>query len=166
MSIKSLTKFPTEQNDKQRFINSGISEILDGEIDILNAIAILKHVEDVISSIKSDLQVLSILSTEIEKYGKGEKPTALGYQISIGQRRNYDYSGCGDAHYEELKKKQTEFSDTIKQREKFLQALTQKIVDAENGGFEISPPICSYTTYPVLKSVKQGIELPPDNLPF
>lgn len=167
MSIRFLGQFPTEQHEKQRFINLAITEINSGEVDPLKAIATLKHIEDVIKSIQSDPSFQSILQTEVSKYGKGEKPTALGYEISISQRRNFDYSGCGDALYEDMKNKAAQASETIKAREKFLQSLTQTIIDAENGGFEIKPPMVSYTTFPVLKAVKQGVELPKETgLPF
>lgn len=167
MSIRFLKQLPTHQDEKQRFINLAISEIIDGEVDPLTAIATLKHIEDVVAAIKSDPQVCSLISSEVDKYGKGEKATALGYEISMSQRRNFDYSKCGDYRYEELKKEELQVKEVVKQREKFLQSLTQKIVDAENGGFEISPPVCSYTTFPVLKAVKQGIELPKETgLPF
>jgi hypothetical protein len=123
--------------------------------------------EDTIERIKSDPQVKSLYETELDKYSKDEKATALGYEISLGQRRNFDYSVCGDYYLEEIKGKMKTFADQVKDREKFLQSLKQKMVDAENGGFEITPPKVTYTTYPILKEVKQSITMPEtDGMPF
>jgi hypothetical protein len=166
MSIPFLKQLPSTENEKQHFVNLAIADILDGT-DILQAFAQFKHIEDTLERIKSDPQVKALLENELEKYGKGEKATAMGYEISLGQRRTFDYSETGDYYLEEIKGKMKGFADQVKDREKFLQSLKQKIVDAENGGFEITPPKCSYTTYPILKEVKQSIVMPEsDGLAF
>lgn len=167
MSIHFLKQLPSTENEKQHFVNLAITDIIDGVVDPLQALAQIKHIEDTIDRIKNDPMVKRVIETELEKYGKGEKATALGYEISLGQKRNYDYSECGDAYLEEIKGQAKSLTDQVKGREKFLQSLNQKIVDAENGGFEITPPKVSYTTYPILKEVKQSIVMPEsDGLAF
>lgn len=165
-SFAFLKQLPTTPNEKGLFSHLAINEILEGEIDPLQALAILKHIEDTIKTIQTDKRVLDLVFSELDKYGKQEKATAYGFEISQGQRRTYDYSNCGDIHLEDLKTKEVEVKESVKQREKFLQSLKQKMFDSENGGFEVCPPQISYTTYPILKEVKQGIELPPNPLPF
>lgn len=166
-SFAFLKQLPTTPTEKGLFSHLAVQEILNGEIDPLQALAILKHIEDTVKLIQTNKEVLDLVFTELDKYGKQEKATAYGYEISQGQRRTYDFSACGDAHLELLKQDETKIKNSVKEREKFLQNLKQKMIDEENGGFELSPPVISYTTYPILKEVKQGIgELPKDPLPF
>lgn len=165
-SFAYLKQLPTTPNEKGLFSHLAINEIINGEIDPLKALAILKHVEDTIKTIQTDKRVLDLVFSELDKYGKQEKATAYGFEISQGQRKTFDYSNCGDSYLEDLKAKETEVKESVTQRVKFLQSLKQKVFDSENGGFEINPPKVSYTTYPILKEVKQGIELPPNPLPF
>lgn len=159
MSIRFLKQLPTNENDKAQFANIAIDEIQSGEVSILEAFAVLKHLEDIIELIKSNEAIKDNLFTELDKYPKGDIPTALGYQITKGERKTYDYKNCGDYFLEEMQTKQKEYADNVKQRQSFLQALKQTMVDSENGGFEVKPPMVTYTTYPILKAVKQGIDL-------
>jgi hypothetical protein len=144
--------------DNSFFTNTGISEVIEGEINPIEAIAILKRMEAIIEEIKSDKMVHSIIEDEVLKYGKLEKPIAMGYEVSLANRRTYNFKNCGDEYLNELKDKESSLKDTIKLREKFLQSLTQKVFDSENGGFEINPPEVKHSTFFTLK--KQTEELP------
>lgn len=166
MSIRFLKQLPTDSGDKNRFADQAINEIIEGEVSPLEAFAMLKHIEDIISDIKSNPIVQAALYTELDKYSKGETPTALGYSISRGERKNWDYSETGDYKLNELKESAKAIGDQLKEREKFLQSLKQKMVDAENGGFEVSPPKVTYTTYPILKEAKVILSKESDPLPF
>jgi hypothetical protein len=151
-----------KDKDNSFFINTGISEVIEGEINPIEAITILKRLETIIEEIKSDKMVHSIIEDEVLKYGKEEKPIAMGYEVTLANRRTYNFSNCGDEYLNEMKAKESQLKYTIKNREKFLQSLTQKVFDSENGGFEINPPEVKHSTFFTLK--KQQEELPTWNI--
>lgn len=156
---------PMNEAEKDRFVYLALNEIRSGSINPLKAVAVLKHIADIADRITKDPDFISLLDEEIGKYGKEEKPTAMGYEISMGQRRTFDFSTCEDEQYNDLKAKEDEVKSKVKAREKFLQSLDKTMIDPDFGT-EVKPPVCKYTTYPILKAVKQGIELPKSDLPF
>ena len=132
-----------------------IEEVDEGEINPLNAIALIKHLELMTDVVKEHLKPL--VETEVEKYGKGEKPTAHGFEISLQNKRTYNYDGCGDFVLNRLKSDIDVAQVKFKARQGMLQKLTQKMFDSENGGHEIHPPMVSINTFPVLKEVKSNL---------
>lgn len=157
-------KVPTDLYDRNELISKSIDSILNGEIDPLKALATLKHMENIVSAIKQDPSVTSLIEDEIAKYGKGEKPTAYGFEISSSSRKTYDYSVCGDYQLETLESEAKAKTELVKDRQKFLQSLNQTIVDAENGGFEIKPPMVKTSSFFVLKEVKESVDISKDKI--
>lgn len=145
---------PTDRFEKNKLIAETIDEITEGKIDPLKALATLKHLEDILKSIQKSPELLNAVDKEVDKYSKGEKIIACGYEISMSQRRNYDYSTCGDAFLEEKQNEALMIKSVIDERQKFLQNLKSPMFDAENGGFEIKPPMITFSTFPVLKEIK------------
>jgi hypothetical protein len=146
-----LNQIPTDRFDQNKVITESIDSILNGEIDPLKALAKLKHLENIIDAIKQDPQVTELISTELGKYSKGEKATAYGFEVAMSSKRTYDFKNCGDPQFEKLE-------NDLKLRKKFLQNLTNSIVDVENGGVEIKMPLVKHSTYFTLKKVGESID--------
>lgn len=160
-----LNNTPKTKVQKDIIALDTINEIVDGLVHPLEALATLKHLEELIDTIKNDPKVMNAINTELDKYGRDDMPTVLGYKISRAERKSYDFTDCGDIYLSDLKAESKKLSDKVKMREKFLQSLQQKVFDSENGGFEIMPPVVKYTQYFKLQD-NSGNEIHENPMPF
>ena len=160
-----LNQTPKSKVEKDIIALDTITDILDGNTNPLVALAQLKHLEELIDTIKNDPNVQEAIHNELNKYGRDEMPTILGYKISRAERKSYDYTDCGDVYLSDMKLQAKKISDIVKMREKFLSSLQQKVFDSENGGFEIMPPVVKYTTYFKLQE-NNGNEIHENPMPF
>lgn len=152
--LNSLKDIPHTDFDRHLCANKMIQEVDEGAINPLHAIALVKHLKLIVEAVEESIKPQVI--TEIEKYGKGEKPTAYGFEITTQNKRTYKYEGCNDSYLNQLKVNADLAAQKLKDRQGMLQKLTQKMFDSENGGFEVMPPVVSINTFPVLKEVKSN----------
>jgi len=160
-----LQTIPKSKVQKDIVALDTINDIVDGNVHPLDALAILKHLEELIEVIKNDPQVINAINIELDKYGRDDMPTVLGYKITRAERKSFDFTDCGDIYLSDLKAESKKLSDKVKMREKFLQSLQQKVFDSENGGFEIMPPVVKYTQYFKLQENNNN-EIHENQMPF
>lgn len=115
MELKNL---PFRKEEQQNYADQAIAEILDGEVDPIEADMRLKAMEEVIKKIRTDIRVKSCIIDEAEKYGKSF--VKYGVNIAVSSRTTKDFTGCGDEVYNEMTKQQEALKLQIKAREAML----------------------------------------------
>jgi hypothetical protein len=125
--------------------------IEEGHIDALSVAMQMKYLQDVMDLAKEKLR--EYVLNELNKYPNGEA-TKHGSTFQIKEAGvSYDYSGCGHAHYNELKQQIAILTDQCKEIEKFLRTIkdSMTVVDESTGEIiTIHAPIRrSTTTYSI-----------------
>ncbi len=150
MNELTFDAIPANKAEQKALAEQLIAYINDGEINPLEAVVKVKSISEVINAVLKDQSVVDQVITELEKYGKAEKP---GYNGAIVEAREtgvkYDYSICGDIVWNELNSQLDELKEAIKVREKYLKAIKSRKpeIDPETGEvYEIIPPVRTSTS--------------------
>ena len=150
-TVSVIKLFTPTKEGIQSFVNRTIDLVKGGEINPLELKLYLKTMEKIIEGI--DAGIKESARDEAEKYGE-KKFMFHGAEIEIANTyTKYDYSQCGDWELNEAEKKIALLIPIKKQREKFLQTITNPIVitNQENGEcYDILPPT---------KMVTKGIKI-------
>lgn len=132
-------------------------QIIDGEIDGLDALIIAKDLETIAKQIRSSELVDNSATEEIDKYTKGEKCIRNGYEFSKYIRTNYKFDIPYINHLTEEKK---EFEEKIKAVQEQSKALLKgkqhlaTIIDEDGTEWELTPPDISYVGVVTVKAPK------------
>ena len=104
-------------------VESAVANIVEGNIDPMQAYAVLTTFERAIAKIKDNPQVRDICLRELAKYGK--QGATIGDLVFVEAEAGvkYDYSQCGCSEYEELVAKRADIDAEIKLLEKCLKAM-------------------------------------------
>jgi len=112
------------------------NDILDGNINPLQAAAILKSMEDFSKTVRGNVLVKDCIREELDKYT--EKSVHFNGLIFtkkvVGTR--YDYSNCNDPIYNRRKLQYDIAAANLKEREEFLKIVPLEgltVVDDETG---------------------------------
>lgn len=135
-------------------VNSAVMNIVDGNIDPLQAYAVLTTFERAIAKIKDNEQVRDICLRELSKYGK--RGTTIG-DLTFTEAESgakYDYSGCGSSVYAELVEQRKTIDTEIKAWEKTLKAMPISGLADPDTGEILYPPIKSSKTI-IKATIKQ-----------
>jgi len=144
-AISQLSVLPDTKEQQARFVEMAKAEILDGIFDARELLFRKKMIQDTLDQIFDDPQVKKHLISEIEKYGK-EGAGWADAKITIESRKSYNYDNCGDTELSDLAEKQKGFDTAVKNRQKFLQALTKAVANPETGEM-IYPPAFSQSEF-------------------
>jgi uncharacterized protein YeeX (DUF496 family) len=118
-ALSELKNLPFSKMEQQDFINQAIAEILEGNIDPIQADLHLKAMEEVITTIRKDQRVKDYVIDEAEKYGKTF--VHHGTTITVTQKTTKDYKGIDpvlDSLYVDLER----MKEQIKAREATVSA--------------------------------------------
>lgn len=127
-------------------VDSAVMNIIEGNIEPMQAYAVLTTFERAIAKIKDNEQVRDIALRELSKYGS--KGATIGdftfTQAEAGVR--YDYSQCGCSRLDELYETKKAIDADIKEVEAALKALPQGgLADPETGEMWYRPAKTSKT---------------------
>lgn len=134
-------------------VDSAVGNIIEGNIDPMQAYSILTTFERAIAQIKDNQQVRDICLKELSKYGK--RGVTIG-ELTFTEAEagvKYDYRHCGCSEYEELIKQRAELDAQIKLLEKILKALPPAGMADTNSGEIWMPPVKTSKT--IIKSTKK-----------
>lgn len=127
-------------------VDSAVMNIVEGNIDPIQAYAVLTTFERAIARIKDNEQVREIALRELSKYGK--KGATIG-ELTFTEAESgvrYDYSQCGCSRLEELYATKKAIDADIKEVESALKALpTGGLADPETGEMWYRPTKTSKT---------------------
>jgi hypothetical protein len=134
-------------------VASARNNIIEGNIDPMQALAVLTSFERAIEQVKNDPQVRDICLRELSKYGK-QGATIGEFTFTEAEAGvKYDYSQCGCSEYEELQERKAEIDAQIKLLEKILKAMpTSGLADTQTGEIWY-PPVKSSKT--IIKATKK-----------
>ncbi|MEE0916570.1 MAG: hypothetical protein U0L45_08745 [Alistipes sp.] len=127
-------------------VDSAVSNIIEGNIDPMQAYAELTTFERAIAKIKDNPQVRDICLRELGKYGK--QGATIGELVFTEAEAGvkYDYSGCGCTEYAELIAQRAEIDAHIKEWEKVLKSMPATGLADPNTGEMLYPPAKSSKT--------------------
>lgn len=134
-------------------VASARNNIIEGNIDPMQALAVLTSFERAIEQVKNDPQVRDICLRELAKYGK-QGATIGEFTFTEAEAGvKYDYSQCGCSEYEELQERKAEIDAQIKLLEKILKAMpVSGLADTQTGEIWY-PPVKSSKT--IIKATKK-----------
>lgn len=134
-------------------VASARNNIIEGNIDPMQALAVLTSFERAIEQVKNDPQVRDICLRELSKYGK-QGATIGEFTFTEAEAGvKYDYSQCGCSEYEELQERKAEIDAQIKLLEKILKAMpVSGLADTQTGEIWY-PPVKSSKT--IIKATKK-----------
>ena len=139
--VMTIEKLPSTKEERQNFIQTTVDYFLSGNVNALQLYVLLKTLQDSIDTIRKDKQVHGVIMDEVNKYVE-KTFSEYGVEITKTIRRTYDFDVCGDPVYENLKVKEKEIKDQVKEREKVLTGIKEgnELVDV-NTGVIINPPV-------------------------
>lgn len=129
------------------------TNIIEGNINPMDAYAVLTSLAMAIEQVKNDPQVRDICLRELSKYGK-QGATIGEFTFTEAEAGvKYDYSQCGCSEYEELQESRTQIDNRLKEIEKALKVMPiSGMADPETGEIWY-PPVKSSKT--IIKATKK-----------
>lgn len=127
-------------------VDSAVANIVEGNIDPMQAYAVLTTFERAIAKIKDNMQVRDICLRELSKYGK--EGATIGDLVFTEAEAGvkYDYSNCGSSTYAELIELRSALDAEIKGWEKILKSMPITGLADPDTGEMLYPPVKSSKT--------------------
>lgn len=149
--IEKLKSFPTTKNEIASFAER-LNEALDsGELGALETLLRFKAIEKILEQAKPMLDKMVL--NEAAKYP--EKTIEL-FGVKFLKKNGpaqWDYTNCNDGQYKLLKQYQAEYNKKVKEREEFLQAMTEPMTALDEDTGEI------VKIFPASKSQKELVQV-------
>lgn len=140
-ALSTLSILPQTKTEIKNFTESIKAELDDGYVDPLLFQQQLTSLKNIVDSLSKDQDIKEMILFEASKYG--EKTIDFnGSKITKKNITRYDFSGCGDSKWSELKSKAVMAAEELKGRESFLKSLKDTFVDTVTGE-TIQPPKAS-----------------------
>ena len=121
-----------------------------GETNPMEMYVRLKFMADTIAEALKSQAMQDAVIAERDKYGRFEKVTSNGAEITTASRTTRDFLTCGDTRWNALNRELDRIKAEMKDREKFLAALKEPmtIVDPDTGeAVEVFPPMQQISEY-------------------
>ena len=148
MNIQSVIKLLPENKEQIANFTVMLRNLLDsGEVNPFEILICIKGFEKVIENIKPLLIELSI--DEYDKYSEKEVIYKGVKLVKKEAGTKYDFSNCGDVHWERYNSDIILLTNSKKERESFLKTIENNlnIIDQETGEvYELFPPSKKSTT--------------------
>jgi len=143
-AIAQFTYLPTSKAERETFVQLCVDEIKNGLRNPLDLEIMLKNLEETVNAIRKHPEVKELVLEEAEKFT--EKSFAYkGVLVTKTSRTNYDYSDCNDSILSDLKDREKEIKQGIKERENFLKGIKpdMEIADVRTGELLVAPKTTS-----------------------
>jgi len=127
--VSVIRLMPESKDQVELFIKGATEQILNGQVDPLEAAVYLKTMEDVLKGIRDNKEIKEMIRFEVIE--KGGEINLGNAKIKNIDRPNWDYSK--DTHWNDLKNKIELLNEHRKNREKMLQILEKEVADPETG---------------------------------
>lgn len=142
LAVNLLETAPKTKTEIKEYANNIKTQIMSGDIDVLQAKIILKSFSEMIKELEKDTELKEIFIDEAEKHGKTFE--FAGHTINTQSRASYDFTACEDSEWMQLKNNAELAKKQLKAREDFLKGLKNNYINEETGEI-IFPPAKKYT---------------------
>lgn len=139
--LSTINLMPSTNNEIDTMFVKIKQEILSGNEDPLKLEVQLKSIEDLVKRLRKDQDIKAQLMVECDKY-PDKTFESNGAKFTKTSRASYDYESSEDSIWSDLKTKETDIKTKLKDRETFLKAIKEEVVNSETGEV-IYPPIKS-----------------------
>lgn len=144
-TTSTLALFETTKAQRQTFVQNIITEVREGNVDILKLHMQAKCNEQLLKELIDSKEYKSLLLEQAEKHGKKFEMYNSEFQVKEAGTK-WDYSNCNDEYYNELLRRQDTLNKQVKEREKLLQTLPSSGMACPETGNMIYPASKSSTT--------------------
>ena len=118
-ALSTLSQLPATREEQKTFANKAIEELLNGDYDLLKVWQQMTIVADTLELIKKSETLKQAVISEVQKFGK-DGTEINGCKLTVSQRRNFDFSNCNHAKYNESKAIIEDHTKEVKEIEAFL----------------------------------------------
>lgn len=148
--LLNFSMIPANKSEQNAMAAECVKNILEGNVDTLQAVVQAKSINEVTSLFLKDDRVREMVINECGKYDKNERATFRGAEVTVKESGvKYNFTECNDVIYSQLVEDLLSLTSKVKEREKFLKAVTKPLtaIDEETGEvYTILPPSKSSTT--------------------
>ncbi len=139
--VSVIRLMPESKDQVELFIQGATEQILNGQVDPLEAAIYLKTMEDVLKGIRDNKEIKEMIRFEIIE--RGGEVNLGNAKIKNIDRSNWDYSE--DTRWNDFKNQIELLNEHRKNREKMLQILEKEVADPDSGEM----------IYPAKKTISQ-----------
>lgn len=136
-AISELNRMPQNKEEINTFLNSIVHELLEGDADVLEVWKACKIFKQIDTAITKNKKVVELLSTELNKYAKGETPAVNGATFKVTNKRAYQIN---DEVVSDLNNQIATLKAKVKARETFLKSIPDEGTVDPNTGEIIHAP--------------------------
>ena len=127
--VSVIRLMPESKDQVELFIQGATEQILNGQVDPLEAAIYLKTMEDVLKGIRDNKEIKEMIRFEVIE--RGGEVNLGNAKIKNVDRSNWDYSK--DTHWKDLVNQIELLNEHRKNREKMLQILEKEVADPDSG---------------------------------
>ena len=144
----AIKKVPANKSEQKILASQFVEAVTNGDINPIDAVVQMKSLNETIASFLKDSEVSEAVIKECEKYGKGEYPSYKGAVVSVKESGvKYDYSACKDTEWNDLNSQLTEIKERMKEREKYLHAISKPKTELDEITGEVYSLSCCEDIY-------------------
>jgi hypothetical protein len=129
---------PETREDIKSFIEAAKIAIIGGEQDPLRVLMKIKTLESIADALKKDNEIAELIDMEASKYPENTIEI-YGCKFQKQERKNYDFSECGDTQLNLMYMQKAQIDALVKGRENWLKSLSKPTPDIETGEIIIPP---------------------------
>ncbi len=132
-AISTINLMPSTNNEVDKMFTLIKQEILSGKENPLKLEVQLKAMETLIKKLRSDNEIKDQMINEGMKYPEKsfEIFGAKFSKTTVGVK--YDFDVCQDSEWQDIKEHAENYKAKLKEREDFLKALKQPVVNPDTG---------------------------------
>lgn len=138
-ALSHLTVLPVTAAERRNFAEQAVQEILDGSRDPIEIAILLSSLEKLAGDIRKNSRVQNFMIEALNKH-QSSKATLNGIEVSLTERKKYDFTRCEDVEWENLDAQIRNLSEIKKGRETFLKYVPPSGTVDLNTGSIIYPP--------------------------
>ena len=144
-ALSELKRLAETKEQAASFTASLVEEIGEGYHNPLEVLVLLKLNIEALKAVMDSEELKQAAGNELAKY-QNEKTQAFGFEITRGSRATYDYTGCNDNVWLELKEEIDFKSKKLTERESFLKSIKLDFGVADTDSGELILPPSKKTT--------------------
>jgi hypothetical protein len=145
-ALSTLSILPATKSERAHFISKVIDEVQSGARNPIEAYVLLNNLKTLAAELSQSDEFKEAVIRTMMYYDQYK--TGFGdFEISLSERKSYDFETCEDSEWERLDAEIKSLNVLKKERESFLKTIKQPIGNIETGEV-IHPP--AYTSTEVI----------------